>query len=102
MPTTRRGLIQGAALTAVALGQAPAAQAQAGERGRGALRITDIKTFLVGVGRRNLLFVKVETDQGISGVGEAYSCGPDQATVATIHDFKTWLVGKDPRDIEHL
>ena len=23
---------------------------------------------------RNLLFVKVETDQGIHGIGEAYSC----------------------------
>src|SRR4051812_45668650 len=102
MPTTRRDLIQGAALATVGLGQAPAAQAQPGERGRPGMRITDIKTFLVGVGRRNLLFVKVETDQGISGVGEAYSCGPDLATVATINDFKTWLVGRDPRDIEHL
>ena len=45
---------------------------------------------------------KVETDQGIHGIGEAYSAGPDEATVATIHDFKRWLVGQDPRNIEHL
>ena len=69
---------------------------------RPAIKITDIKTFLVGVGSRNLLFVKVETDQGIHGIGEAYSCGPDEATVATINDFKRWLVGQDPRNIEHL
>jgi galactonate dehydratase len=74
----------------------------AGGRGRPGIKITDIKTYLVGVGRRNLVFVKVETDQGIHGVGEAYSCGPDLATVATINDFKGWLVGRDPRDIEHL
>ena len=44
----------------------------------------------------------METDQGIHGIGEAYSCGPDEATVATINDFKRWLVGQDPRNIEHL
>ena len=44
----------------------------------------------------------MSTDQGIHGWGEAYSAGPDQATVATILDFKEWLVGKDPRNIEYL
>ncbi len=68
----------------------------------GALKITDIKTFLVGVGGRNLVFVKVETDQGIHGIGEAYSCGPDEATIAVIQDFKRWLLGQEPRNIEHL
>lgn len=69
---------------------------------RPAIKITDIKTFLVGVGGRNFCFVKVETDQGIHGIGEAYSCGPDEATVAVIKDFKSWLVGQDPRNIEFL
>ncbi len=73
---------------------------RAGERA--AIRITDIKVFPVGAGTRNFVFVKVETDQGIHGIGEAYSCGPDEATVAAIQDFKTWLVGQDPRNIEHL
>lgn len=70
--------------------------------GKPALKITDIQSFLVGAGGRNLCFVKVLTDQGITGWGEAYSVGPDEATVATIHDFKSWLVGKDPRNIEYL
>src|SRR4026207_2049860 len=70
--------------------------------GRSDIAITDIKTFVVGIGSRNLVFVKVETNQGIHGIGEAYSCGPDDATVATIADFKRWLVGQDPRNIEHL
>jgi len=34
------------------------------------------------------------TDQGIQGIGEAYSCGPDMATVAVIEDFKGWLVDR--------
>jgi len=81
---------------------APLLQAAPQAGGRPALKITDIKTFLVGAGGRNLVFVKVETDQGIHGIGEAYSCGPDEATAATIADFKTWLVGQDPRNIEHI
>ena len=90
------GLAAGAAA-----GAAPGSQPPAPAAGRPEIRITDIKTFLVGLGR-NYVFVKVETDQGIHGIGEAYSCGPDQATVAAIADFKEWLVGRDPRNIEHL
>ena len=75
-----------------------------------AMKITDIKTFLVRTvpvspnqpGGRNWVIVKVETDQGIHGIGEAYSCGPDEATVKVIEDYKSWLVGQDPRNIEHL
>ncbi len=70
--------------------------------GKPALKIADIQSFLVGVGGRNLCFVKVLTDQGITGWGEAYSVGPDEATVATIRDFKGWLIGKDPRNVEYL
>ncbi len=66
------------------------------------IKITDIKVFLVWVGRRNEVIVKVETDQGIVGIGEAYSCGPDEATAKVILDFKGWLVGQDPRNVEHL
>jgi galactonate dehydratase len=66
------------------------------------MKITAIHTFLVSEGHRNLVFVKVLTDEGIEGVGEAYSVGPDEATVAVIHDFERWLVGEDPSRIEHL
>lgn len=66
------------------------------------IKITDIKTYLAGVGSRNFVFVKVLTDQGLDGVGEAYSCGPDEATVKVIEDFKPWLIGQDPRNIQYL
>lgn len=58
--------------------------------------------FPTSIGSRNLIFVKVLTDQGIYGIGEAYSCGPDEATVKVIEDYKTWLVGQDPRNIQYL
>jgi galactonate dehydratase len=66
------------------------------------MKITKIDTFLVNLGHRNLPFVKVHTDEDIYGIGEAYSCGPDRATVEVIHDFEGWLIGRDPRDIEGL
>jgi galactonate dehydratase len=80
------------------------AMSQASPRytGKPELKITDIQSFLVDAGGRNLCFVKVLTDAGIFGFGEAYSVGPDEATVATIKDFKGWLVGKDPRNVEYL
>lgn len=66
------------------------------------MQITKIDTFLVNLGHRNIPFVKVHTDEGLYGIGEAYSCGPDRATVEVIHDFEAWLIGRDPRDIEGL
>src|SRR5579883_726186 len=72
------------------------------------MRITDIKTFLVdatppggwGGGGRNWLFVKVETDEGLSGLGEA--SGWPRVVETAIQDLKTILVGQDPTRIEFL
>ena len=92
----RQFLAQPAATAAAPFLQA----AQTGTRPN--LKITDIQVFPTSVGSRNLIFVKVLTDQGIYGIGEAYSCGPDEATVKVIEDYKTWLVGQDPRNIQYL
>ena len=66
------------------------------------MKIIRIDTHLTNLDHRSIPFVVVHTDEGIYGVGEAYSCGPDRATVAAIHDFEEWLIGRDPRDIEGL
>jgi galactonate dehydratase len=39
---------------------------------------------------------------GKRGAYAELKCGPDEATMAVVGDFKTWLVGQDPRNIEHL
>lgn len=46
--------------------------------------------------------MKVLTDQGIEGIGEAYSSGPDEATVKVIEDLATWITGEDPRNVQYL
>ena len=102
----RRHFLQqaGAAPAASAAATLPAMamQAAAPMGNKPAIKITDIKTFLVGAGSRNWLYVKIYTDQGVHGIGEAYSCGPDEATVKVIEDFKLWLVGQDPRNVQYL
>lgn len=66
------------------------------------MKITHIDTHLTEIGHRSIPFVVVYTDEGIYGIGESYSCGPDRATVAAIDDFAEWLIGRDPRDVEGL
>jgi len=97
----RREFLSGTAMAGLPLQAAAMPQASPRYTGKPELKITDVQAFLVNAGR-NYVYVKVSTDQGIHGWGEAYSAGPDEATVATVRDFKSWLVGKDPRNIEYL
>ncbi|HIG17376.1 MAG TPA: mandelate racemase/muconate lactonizing enzyme family protein, partial [Candidatus Handelsmanbacteria bacterium] len=41
------------------------------------MKITAIKTFVARFGNRPRALLKVETDEGLYGWGEAYSTGPD-------------------------
>ena len=66
------------------------------------MKITGVEAYLTELGGRNVPFVRVLTDEGIHGTGEAYSVGPDRATVSAIADFGEWLEGRDPFDIEGL
>ena len=46
------------------------------------MKITDIKTYLVEAHRRNWVFIEVETDEGVTGVGEA-TIEPFERTMVT-------------------
>lgn len=68
------------------------------------MKITKVKTFIVhpGVGK-NWLFVKVETDEGIHGWGEAYTqADRDTAIEAHIHKLERYLVGWNPFEIKRF
>jgi len=67
------------------------------------VKITSVKAVPTGVPfrpgvTRNFIFVKIETDEGITGWGEA-SSGP-LAVATMIDEFGQLLVGKDPGEIE--
>src|SRR5918992_772307 len=54
------------------------------------------------LGNRNRGLIKVETDEGIHGWGEAYSIGPDLSVKPIVDYMAPWFVGEDPRRIEYL
>ncbi len=60
------------------------------------MRITDIKPYPVWVGNRNQLVVRVETDEGIYGLGESGLSGRELAVVGALQHFREFLVGQDP------
>ena len=66
------------------------------------MKITAIKTFLPTFGNRTRGLIKVETDEGIYGWGEAYSIGPDLSVKPIVDYVATWFVGEAPRRIEYL
>ena len=73
------------------------------------MKLRDIKTFVVGnppphFGGRYFVFVKLTTDCGISGLGEAYCVPFDPHLVAKMIEdvFARYAEGCDPHDIENL
>ncbi len=65
------------------------------------LIVTDVIPHVLFAGRTNLIFVEVQTNAGITGVGEASLEGKTEAVVGAINDVKDYLIGKDPTRIEH-
>lgn len=67
------------------------------------MNITRIRTRVMGTLGRNWIFVFIETDAGITGVGEATTEYQEQAVVAAIEQhFAPLLIGRDPTEIERL
>ena len=64
------------------------------------MKITNIETFIVDAGWRPWTFVKVETDEGVTGWGECSDGGAPHGVVGTIEDLKPRLIGQDPRAFE--
>ncbi len=65
------------------------------------MKIASIRTHIVGE-IRPFLFVVVETDEGIQGIGEAGITWREQAVAGYIEALAPSLIGEDPRRIEHL
>lgn len=66
------------------------------------MKITDVKTYLVGNPWKNWMFVRVETDEGLHGIGEG-TLGQLSRTVATaIQENKSLIVGRDVFQIESM
>jgi galactonate dehydratase len=61
------------------------------------MKISDVKVLPID----RYLFVQVETDAGITGLGESGTWGYLEASGAVVERFRDYLIGQDPLRIEH-
>lgn len=63
------------------------------------MKITKLETFIVPP---RWLFLKIDTDEGISGWGEPIVEGRAATVKAAVEELSSYLIGQDPRRIEDL
>ena len=66
------------------------------------MKITDLKVLQTQGGHANWIFVKLYTDNGITGVGESSIERHREPVVKTLESFREFLVGRDPFEIEAI
>ena len=67
------------------------------------MKITGITTYSVHTTQfRNFNFVRVDTDEGIHGVGELFCVGADAAVMEMVNYISEWVIGMDPFDRERI
>ena len=65
------------------------------------MKITSLESFLANAGGRNFLFVRLSTNTGLTGVGEATLEWQEKAVQTLLHDWvEGQVLGRDPFDIE--
>jgi galactonate dehydratase len=65
------------------------------------MKITEIKSFLL-TAPRDLHIIKIETDQGLYGLGEAGCSTREYGQEGVLRHFREFLLGMDPMRIEHI
>ena len=66
------------------------------------MKITEIETAIAGNPWKNWMFVRVETDESVYGIGEGTFNGFARTTEAAVHEIKHLILGRNPFDIEAL
>jgi galactonate dehydratase len=67
------------------------------------MNIKRVSTVIVNARMRNWVFVKVETDEpGLYGWGEGTLEWKTRSVVGAVEDVARYVIGEDPRRIEHL
>ncbi|MBB6511069.1 galactonate dehydratase [Rhizobium soli] len=66
------------------------------------MKITALKTFVANVQRTNFVFVKLYTDDGIDGVGEATLEWKTKTIVAALEELERVLIGRDPFAVDAI
>lgn len=67
------------------------------------MKISRFETFLANAGLRNYLFVQLQTDTGLTGVGEASLEWQEKTVETLLHEWVLdRVVGRDPFDVEAI
>lgn len=66
------------------------------------MKIKAIKPFAVKGGFRPWVFVKIETDEGITGWGDATDWDAPHATCKAVEYLEKYLIGEDPMNVEKI
>src|SRR5579885_2116180 len=67
------------------------------------MKIIRLETFLANAGLRNYLFVRLGTDNGLSGIGEATLEWQEKTVQTLIHEWvEGRVLGRDPFDVEAI
>ena len=66
------------------------------------MKITDVKVYITDAYRTNWTFIKVETDEGLYGWGEASLGTQEMALKGCVEDLKRLVIGRDPLETEKL
>ena len=61
------------------------------------MKVLSVETYPVSAGWKNWLFVQVNTDEGIHGIGEATLNGFGRTCETAVHELAPLVIGNDPR-----
>src|SRR3954452_24755122 len=65
------------------------------------MKIVQLESFLTNCGLRNYLFLRLTTDTGLSGIGEASLEWQEQTVQTLVHEWlEERILGVDPYDVE--
>lgn len=66
------------------------------------MKIDRLRAFMTRDGNRPRVILAIDTACGLTGWGECYNHGPDQALLPILDYLGSFLIGQDPRRIEHI
>ena len=64
------------------------------------MKITEVRTYIVGNAWKNWVFTRVDTDEGLHGIGECTLNGFAKTVEAAVHELKRFVIGQDPFNVE--
>lgn len=65
-------------------------------------RIRDVRVHVAGAGWRNFVYVVIQTDEGLTGLGEASLEAKSEAVAGCVKDLQPYLIGQDAFRVEHI